>query len=200
MEHLGKDPRISEETSSKEGGLGLSWRGLSASVRGSHSLKEKDIDEPLSVNDSVRVIQFLADKMGGKPVFVVDEFDQISTPEIQRDFANLIKQVSDKHVNVCVIFCGIAESAEALMAAHGSADRYFHAVDLGKLPWEARIEVVETAADNLGIEIDKSTVYRIAMICDGFPYYVHFMSEKLFWRVFEANNGGSVTVPSRMIT
>ena len=31
------------------------------------------------------------------------------------------------------------------------------------------------------------------MICDGFPYYVHFISEKLFWRVFEAQNGGKVT-------
>lgn len=192
-EAFGKDPRVVEEIRAKEGTLGVALKGFSGLLKGTSSTKEKEIDEPLSVNDAVRVIQFLAETMKGKPVFVVDEFDLIQSPEVQRDFANLVKQVSDKHVEVCFIFCGIADSAEALMAAHGSADRYFHAVDLGKLPWDARIEIVETAADALGIEIDKTTVYRIAMICDGFPYYVHFISEKLFWRVFEAQNGGKVT-------
>lgn len=192
-EALGKDPRILEETRAVEASGGLSWFPIIAALKGTKSQKETEIEEPLSVNDAVRAIQFLSDKLGGKPVFVVDEFDLILSTEVQRDFANLVKQVSDKHVEACFIFCGIAESAEALMAAHGSADRYFHAVDLGKLPWDARIEIIETAADALGIEIDKTTVYRIAMICDGFPYYVHFISEKLFWRIFECRNGGKVT-------
>lgn len=54
------------------------------------------------------------------------------------------------------------------------------------------MEIVTGAADALGIGIDKDTVYRIASISDGFPYYVHFITEKLFWRVFEAQNGGVV--------
>ncbi|RKS51356.1 AAA ATPase-like protein [Paracoccus pantotrophus] len=191
-EVLGKDPRIAEELKSKEGSIGFSFKGWSGILKGSAARKEKDIDEPLSVNDAVRIIQFLCQELSGKPVFVVDEFDLIANPDVQRDFANLVKQVSDKHVEACFIFCGIADSAEALMAAHGSADRYFHAVALGKLPWDARIEIVETAAEALGITIDRTTIYRIAMICDGFPYYVHFISEKLFWRVFEAKDGGMV--------
>lgn len=79
------------------------------------------------------------------------------------------------------------------MAAHGSADRYFHTVSLGQLPWEARFEIVTYAAEQLGIEIDDNTLYRIARISDGFPYFVHFVSEKLFWRVYEARNDGQVT-------
>lgn len=155
--------------------------------------KERSIDEPLSVNDAVRVVQFITERLSGKPVFVIDEFDLVCSADVQRDFAHLVKQVSDKGVDVCFIFCGIAESADALMAAHGSADRYFHAVDLGKLPWEARFEIVTSAADSLGIEVDDSTVVRIAMICDGFPYYIHFISEKLFWQVYDAKNSGVVT-------
>ncbi|WP_222861713.1 hypothetical protein, partial [Oceaniovalibus sp. ACAM 378] len=42
-------------------------------------------------------------------------------------------------------------------------------------------------------EIDRNTVIRIARISDGFPHYIHLISEKLFWRVFEAKNGGVVT-------
>jgi hypothetical protein len=56
------------------------------------------------------------------------------------------------------------------MAAHESADRYFHAVSLGRLPWEARFEIVNNAADALGIEIDDHTLIRIARISDGFPH------------------------------
>lgn len=79
------------------------------------------------------------------------------------------------------------------MDAHRSADRYFHTVGLGQLPWEARFEIVEKSADALGIEVDRDTIIRIARICDGFPHYVHLIAEKLFWHVFEAQNGGVVT-------
>jgi Cdc6-like AAA superfamily ATPase len=192
-EAVNKPPRLAEKIKTKEASVGITLHNLSAMLKSSSTLKENEIEEPLSVNDAVRVVQFLSQELGGKPVFVVDEFDLLSSPDAQRDFANLVKQVSDKHVEVCFIFCGIAESAEALMAAHGSADRYFHAVALGKLPWESRFEIVETAAEALKISIDKTDVYRIAMICDGFPYYVHFITEKLFWRVFEAENNGKVT-------
>lgn len=189
-EAIGKDPRISEEKLTSESAFGVSWSWISGLLKRTASTTEREMPEPLSINDAVRALQFLVDKLGGKPVFVVDEFDLIKSADVQGEFANLIKQVSDKHVNACFIVCGIAESAEALMSAHASADRYFHAVDLGKLSWDPRIEIVENAANVLGIQIDRSTTYRIAMISDGFPYYVHFLSEKLFWRIFEAQNGG----------
>jgi hypothetical protein len=192
-ESFAKDPRILEETREQEASGGFSWFPASLTAKHTAMTKSGDLEEPLSVNDAVRALSFLCERLGGKPVFVIDEFDLVASQEVQREFADMIKQVSDKHVPACFIVCGIAESAEALMAAHASIDRYFHAVDLGRLPWDARIEIVETAADTLGITIDKSTTYRIAMICDGFPYYVHFISEKLFWRVHEAANGGEVT-------
>lgn len=92
-----------------------------------------------------------------------------------------------------VSFSVASASIDAIMAAHESADRYFHTVALQRLPWEARFEIVTVAADALGIEIDDDTIIRIARISDGFPHYVHFISEKLFWRVYRADNGGRVT-------
>ena len=79
------------------------------------------------------------------------------------------------------------------MAAHESADRYFHTVGLGRLPWEARFEIVRVAADALGIQIDDDAIIRIARISDGFPHYIHFLSEKLFWHVYHKENDGVVT-------
>ena len=138
----------------------------------------------------VRSIKYIFDDLGYSHVIVIDEFDQVKDKKEQERFTNFIKQIS---VSVRFIFCGIGESVDAIMAAHGSADRYFHTVGLGQLPWEARFDIVLVAAGLLGIEVDNDTVIRIARISDGFPHYVHFVSEKLFWRVYEAKNDGVAT-------
>lgn len=188
-EAIGIDPTVAESIRRAGISLGPSW----ASVNGATEERRAPVETPVSVNDAVRLVQFLQGRYAEVPVFVIDEFDQVTCPTIQEEFANLIKQVADKHVSAHFIFCGIGESIDAIMSAHASADRYFHAVELKQLPWEARDEIVVHAADQLGIEIDRDTVIRIAMISDGFPHYVHFIAEKLFWRVFEAENGGRVT-------
>jgi hypothetical protein len=188
-EAVDRNPTIERRIT--EAGAGFAKLGLS--VTSKDTVHEAGVTEPGSVNEAVRLMQFLCETYTPKPVIVVDEFDQVTSTSEQEYFATFIKHLSDRHVPARFIFCGIGESVEALMAAHGSADRYFHTVGLSQLPWEARFEIVTVAAEALGIEIDDTTVFRIARISDGFPHYVHFVSEKLFWRVFEANNGGVVT-------
>ncbi|MCE0504136.1 AAA family ATPase [Roseivivax sp. GX 12232] len=188
-EMVGKHPSIREEIKKRGFSMGPAW--LRAEAASETTVDAPD--EPLSVNNAVRLIEVLVEKQGGTPVFVVDEFDQITSKTSQKEFTNLIKQVADKYVNARFIFCGIGESVEAIMSAHGSADRYFHAVELGQLPWEARDEIVVNAAKALGIHIDRETNIRIAMISDGFPHYIHLLAEKLFLAVYRANNAGRVT-------
>lgn len=188
-ESASRKPQI--ESVVKERGLSVSRFGIGLSV--GEREQEGKLSDPSSVNEAVRIVKFICDQIG-ELVIVVDEFDQVSDVQEQRLFTNFIKQISDRHVPVKFIFFGIGESVEAIMAAHASADRYFHTVNLSQLPWEARFEIVNDAASRLGIEKDRSTTIRIARISDGFPHYVHSISEKLFWRVFYASNGGKVTV------
>ncbi|MER9435829.1 AAA family ATPase [Mesorhizobium sp. M0618] len=188
-EAVNKNPTVEKKI--KEWAGGFARFGIAAG--GKITTYETSATEPGSVNEAVRLVQFLCDSYAGSPVVVIDEFDQIGSKEEQEYFTNFIKQVSDKHVTARFIFCGIGESVDAIMAAHGSADRYFHTVGLAQLPWEARFDIVTVAADRLGIEIDDNTIYRIARISDGFPHYVHFVTEKLFWRVYGADNEGKVT-------
>lgn len=183
------DPRLTEKTRELAGGF--SKFGITAN--GKVQLKYDQKVDPSSINEAVRLIDFISKSIAGEPVFVVDEFDLLKDSSEQEAFADFAKQLSDRHINARFIFCGIAQSAELLMAAHASVDRYFHTIDLGRLPWEARFEIVQEAATQLGLQIDDNTVIRIAMISDGFPHYVHFISEKLFWCIFEANNGGEAT-------
>ena len=188
-EAVNKNPTIEKQV--REKAVGFSRFGIN--VGGRVTTHESSVTEPSSVNEAVRLVQFLCAAYSDKPVVVIDEFDQIKSKDEQEYFTNFIKQVSDKHVPARFIFCGIGESVDAIMAAHGSADRYFHTVGLGQLPWEARFEIVSVAADALGIDIDENTIMRIARISDGFPHYVHFVTEKLFWRVYQAQNEGRVT-------
>lgn len=189
-EVINKTPTIEKKI--REAAAGFSIFKFNGSIKASTEATTV-ITEPGSVNEAVRLIQYICDHTQSMPVIVVDEFDQMRDKTEQEAFTNFIKLASDKHVPARFIFCGIGDSVDAIMAAHGSADRYFHTVSLGQLPWEARFEIVTLAAEALGVEIDDDTVKRIARISDGFPHYVHFVSEKLFWRVYEAKNEGRVT-------
>ena len=185
------NPNPLVKTTSKQKDEGFDFKLFAAKRK--HTIEEGRIEQIQSINEAVRLTGHLCEKYSEKPVIIIDEFDQIQSKYEQENFANFIKQISDKRIPARFIFCGIGESVDALMSAHGSADRYFHTVSLGRLPYEAREEIVTYAADNLGISVDSSTMYRIAKISDGFPHYVHLISEKLFWRVFEARNDGMVT-------
>ena len=164
-EAIRKNPLVEKKV--KESGGGFSLFGANFGEK--TTTQEMPASEPGSVNQAVRLVQCLCETYSEKPVIVIDEFDQLKNRDEQEYFTNFIKQVSDKHVPARFIFCGIGDSVEAIMSAHGSADRYFHIVGLGQLPWEARFEIVNGAAEALGIVTDDNTTIRIARISDGFP-------------------------------
>ncbi|MDO9641356.1 MAG: ATP-binding protein [Pseudotabrizicola sp.] len=184
-----RDPRVRQKSTE----IGASLARFGITVGAKVQTAQGAVEHPASTNDAVRLIQFLCDEFTANPVIVIDEFDQITSASEQEHFANFIKSVSDKHVGAKFIFCGIGESVDAIMSAHGSADRYFHTEGLGQLPWEAREEIINEAAEAVGVVVDRDTSLRVARISDGFPHYVHFLSEKLFWRVFSDHGDGVAT-------
>lgn len=187
-----KDPAFSEQTVEKN--IGIKLPLLEANKR--DETLSKKINHFDSMNQVVRLIRHLCKNINGDLIVIIviiDEFDQLTDKTEQQKFANLIKQISDQGIAAKFIFCGIGESVDAFMDAHASSNRYFHNVHLERLSYEARREIVEVAAENLDIEIDDTTLWRIVRISDGFPHYAHLIAEKLFWQVFEANNGLKVT-------
>jgi hypothetical protein len=127
---------------------------------------------------------------GGKDrVIVIDEFDRIQSDPERGHFADFIKQIGDQQIPFRFVFCGVSASMEALLGAHQSCFRYLEGVELQRLPWEGRFQIIDTTAKALKVEVDYRAQVRIASISDGFPYYVHLICEKLFWQMFndEAN-------------
>lgn len=109
---------------------------------------------------------------------------QLETLKSETSFASLLKQLGDQSVNIKFIFTGIGKTLEDLLGAHPSAFRQLETVELSRLSWEGRLEIVVRAADSFGLGVDKNINWRIAMVSDGYPYYVQLITEKMLWEAF----------------
>ena len=151
--------------------------------------------DALDLNSAVNMLlQISEERKGENTVIVLDEFDRLTNDTERTHFADFIKQIGDQRIPVRFVFCGVAESIQKLLGAHESCFRYLESVELQRLSWEGRYEIIDTAARALGVTIDNRPRYRIAAISDGFPHYIHLICEKLFWQMF--NDEAICTAPN----
>jgi hypothetical protein len=160
------------------------WKGIvSAGVQ--QTIERGCIPDLKSIEDVIAIVAYQADKHRDHPVIVIDEFERIRDPAERMLFADFIKQVGDQSVPVKLIFCGIGSALSDLLDAHHSCYRYLTAISLERLGVVPCMEIVNGASGALQLMVDNSTTLRIAQISDGFPHYVHLITEKLLWLAFE---------------
>jgi uncharacterized protein len=174
------DPTVSKVT--RSGKLGIGFKILTGEAQ--QTVERGGIPSFGSIDDAITVINYLASQRPDPPVIVIDEFDRIRDPADRMLFADFIKQVGDQSVPVKLVFCGIGTSLDELLDAHHSCYRYLTAVPLERLGYQPRLEIIRSAAEAFGLVMEETSQYRIAMISDGFPHYVHLLTEKLLWEVF----------------
>lgn len=152
----------------------------------SASVTAKDLHKEIhSLSDAVEVLREVALLHSEKPIVVLDEFDRIASSVERNLFADLLKHLGDKKVPLKFIFTGVGVALEELLGAHHSAIRQLETIELPKLGWEGRWEIVLNAARIFRIEVPKDIYVRIAAVSDGYPYYVHLITEKLLWNIFD---------------
>lgn len=145
-------------------------------------------DKVNSLIDAVEILKEVSHIHSNNCVVVLDEFDRISSADERNAFADLLKHLGDKRVNIKFIITGIAAYLDELLGAHQSAYRQFETIELPRLGWEARWDIVLTACKAFNIEIDRDIYIRIAAVSDGYPYYAQLITEKMLWVVFEDDN------------
>lgn len=138
-----------------------------------------------SLPDAVEILREASLIHSAQPIVVVDEFDRIKDDAERGLFADLLKHLGDKKVGLKFMFTGVARTLEELLGAHQSAIRQLETIELPKLSWDARWDIVLAAARAFSLGIDKEIYIRIAAVSDGYPYYVHLITEKLLWQVYE---------------
>lgn len=174
--------------------VNVGWPGV-VSVEMQRMIENGTVPEFKSINEAVSAIGFLASKHSSQPVVVVDEFERIRGAEERTLFADFIKQAGDQSVPIKLIFCGIGSALGDLLDSHHSCYRYLSSIHLSRLEFQPRLEIIKAASDALALTVEDTTRYRIATISDGFPHYVHLLTEKLLWQVFEDDNEIKVTLP-----
>jgi hypothetical protein len=163
---------------------GVTWRFLTLE-RSAESVARDLHTEIRSVLDAVEVLREVAEVHSEKPIVVLDEFDRIRDADTRHIFADLIKHLGDKKVNLKFIFTGVAGSLTELLGAHQSAIRQLATIELGRLSWDARWDISLAVAREFQLELPRDIYVRIAAVSDGFPYYVHLITEKMMWRAWE---------------
>jgi hypothetical protein len=170
--------------------IGVELRFLKAALA-SETTQANLHEEIVSLADAVDVLREAANLHSERPIAVLDEFDRISDANERAAFADLIKQMGDKKVPLKLIFTGVGKSLDELLGAHQSAIRQLEGIELPKLSWDARWDIVLAAAGTFNVSVDKEIFIRIAAVCDGYPYYAHFITEKMLWCAFDDPNAVS---------
>lgn len=175
-----KDAQISEVTHTARLNLkAIDLERTSKTTRQSMMPAVKSMDDALAVINDINQIH------SDKPIIVVDEFDAIEEQRERFLFADLLKKMGDSGIYVPMIFTGIASSLDDLLGGHQSSIRQLKPIHLDPLSWDARWDIFLKACDAFAIEPHPEIKYRIAGISDGFPYYVHLITEHLLWKVFD---------------
>ncbi len=151
--------------------------GLSVSLNNS----AQDIAPPKNINDALAILEYIAEKRPGRPMILIDEFDRIVDQRQRAFFAELIKNASTLQNEVKFLFCGIGEDINSLLGHHESVGRYFVPLELERLCVDDLWKILCNTAKRLGVEIPQETLYRVSIISDGFPHFVHLIGQCLFW-------------------
>jgi Cdc6-like AAA superfamily ATPase len=116
-------------------------------------------------------------RLGAFIVLVIDEFDRLPRQHAA-PFADLIKALSDRGASVTIVLVGVAEDINDLVAEHASVDRSLRQIRVPRMS-EAELDQIITK----GFEVLKFTFEspdtrrQIVSISQGFPHYVHLLSQ-----------------------
>lgn len=175
-----KQSRIFDKSKQQKVSLGASFKSFfSGSIEVNETTSLVDVEKLVrDVTDAVRIFEWLQDNHSTQPVILVDEFDRVSGEERSK-FADLVKHLGDQRNRVKIIFTGIAGNVNDLIGQHPSATRQIESISVPRLNFDDRWKIITGPLQELNIAIDRELLIRIALISDGFPYYIHLLTEKL---------------------
>ena len=177
--------RIDEKKTNKKFQFG--WKGIGFEV-GSEVSTRNLMDELVTIGDATDLLRQISKLHSSKPIVVLDEFDVIKDVNERNKFASLLKQLGDQSINLKFIITGIGKSLDELLGAHPSAYRQLENIELPRLSYEGRHEILKTATNSFCLDIDDNVNWRIALISDGYPYYVQLIAEHMLWEAFDDND------------
>ncbi len=115
------------------------------SIEMQNAIESGNVPEIRSINEVISVIDYASRKHSKEPVAVIDEFERIKSEEERVLFADFIKQLGDQSVPLKLIFCGVGLSLGELLDSHHSCYRYLTTIELERLGFDGRLEIIDNA-------------------------------------------------------
>jgi len=137
------------------------------------------------INSFIMIVKALDRLLPDRVAVIIDEFDLIENAGERSRFADFVKQLSDQEVRLKFIFCGIAQDIETLIGGHFSAGRYIEPIELGPLIPSDVYAILSSACNAFDVQVDREILYRAALISDGYPYFMHLISQNSLEVIYE---------------
>jgi hypothetical protein len=142
--------------------------------------------KPTTITEALDILDYVASRRKGRTIVVIDEFDRIKANHDKVLFAELIKNLPPRNLDLRLVLCGIGQTVDDILGAHLSSGRYFEPLELEKLHHNFLWDIIQTVARKLDVDIPRETLVRIGVVSDGFPHFVHLIGECMFWAMHDS--------------
>jgi Cdc6-like AAA superfamily ATPase len=119
-----------------------------------------------------RVLGSLAEGM--TPILIFDEFDRLPRKP-RREFADLLKSLSDYGVRATVVLVGVADTVDQLVEEHGSIARSLVEIHLERMAHSEIRSIMQYGLKQLGMVASDGASRRVALLARGLPHYAHLL-------------------------
>jgi energy-coupling factor transporter ATP-binding protein EcfA2 len=121
-------------------------------------------------------IRFLLDRIPQPVMIVLDEIDRLAKPDVTTLLADTIKTLSDHSVDATLVFVGVADSVDDLIAEHQSVERALRQIRMPRMSLDELYEILDKGVNELEMTIDEGARDRIARLSEGLPTYTHLLA------------------------
>lgn len=157
----------------------VGFTGVSSNT---HSSLNEHLPQVVTPDDVRRVLRQL-----GKTLFVIDELDRLTDPNVTALLADTIKGLSDHAVDTTILLVGVADSVDALINEHQSVERALVQVRMPRMSPPEIEEIVNKGLNSVGMTIQDSARKRIVQLSQGLPHYTHLLAQNAGQRAAHSN-------------
>ncbi len=115
-------------------------------------------------------------QLGPLAVFI-DEFDRLRDPESRILFADTVKTLSDRVVDVTVFLIGVADSVGELIREHRSIERALAQIHMPRMAQAELAEIATRGIATARMEIVGAAVKKITTLSQGLPHYTQLLTQ-----------------------
>ena len=108
-------------------------------------------------------------------IFIIDEFDRITSERTKNQLAETIKNLSDAEVHVTIVILGIAQSVEELVGKHPSIQRHMISIHLPLMEPNELHHIIQSGEREANIIFDDATRDMIVSFSKGLPYFTQLL-------------------------